>query len=139
MVNVSHDNNRSVSYDTSFSEHTGIGLCTGQHNVQDAEGVEDKPAPEASSAASSSNPNPQIHISLLEGVDVYFVEDDFVFFNINDIEPTVKDLDKSYRQLAIKMHPDKHGGSVQAKEAFQYLQMRYERLRAAIRRALIAT
>ena len=78
--------------------------------------------------------DPSDHISLLAGADVYFVEDDFVFFNFSH-ESTVKELDKSYRQLAISMHPDKNDGSVQAKQAFQYLQVRYERLKALISRA----
>ena len=53
------------------------------------------------------------HISLLAGADVYFVEKDCVFCKVSP-HPSVKELDKSDRQLAISMRPDKDGGSVQA-------------------------
>ena len=102
-----------------------------QLNAQEAAGVEETPPPQASSA-SYAEPDPADHISLVAGADVFFVEDDFVFFNVSPA-PSVKELDKSFRQLAVKMHPDKNGGSVQAKEAFQYLQLRYERFRATIK------
>ena len=75
-----------------------------------------------------AQPDPDDHISLVAGADVYFIEDDALSFKMGN-DSTIKDLDKSYRQLAISMHPDKNGGSVVAKEAFQYLQTRYERFR----------
>lgn len=40
-----------------------------------------------------------------------------------------KDLNLAYRQMAKKMHPDKNGGSEDAKEKFQQMQDKYERLK----------
>ena len=45
------------------------------------------------------------HISLLAGADVYFVEDDFEFVQVS-LDSTIQELDKSYRQLAVSMHPN---------------------------------
>jgi len=40
-----------------------------------------------------------------------------------------KDLDNAYRQLAKKMHPDKNGGTEEAKKRFQCMKERYEALK----------
>jgi len=41
-------------------------------------------------------------------------------------DATEKDLDAKYRRLAKSLHPDKHGGSEEAKERFQTMKARYE-------------
>merc|ERR1712217_331561 len=43
---------------------------------------------------------------------------------------TERDLDNAYRQLAKKMHPDKNGGTEEAKMRFQAMKERYEALKA---------
>ena len=64
-----------------------------------------------------ATPDPNDHIDLLAGADVFFVEYDTEFFGVGS-PPTVRQLDKAYRLKAISMHPDKNGGSKAAKEAF---------------------
>lgn len=51
-----------------------------------------------------------------------------------DLEETAshKDLEAAYRTLARKMHPDKNGGSHEAKMKFQQMKERYEALRLAM-------
>eukprot|EP00928_Gymnodinium_smaydae_P093722 TRINITY_DN7801_c0_g7_i1.p1 TRINITY_DN7801_c0_g7~~TRINITY_DN7801_c0_g7_i1.p1 ORF type:complete len:571 (-),score=73.72 TRINITY_DN7801_c0_g7_i1:156-1868(-) len=44
-----------------------------------------------------------------------------------------KDLDNAYRNLARRLHPDKNGGTEEAKEQFQELQERYERLKSSLK------
>ena len=111
------------------SSSTGVGS---EHYVQgDVEAGSNNQPPETSRKCFAER-DPEDHISLHAGADVFFVEDDHVFFKVSQ-NPTVKEIDKSYRHLAISMHPDKNGGSVHAKETFQYLQTRYERFRASIR------
>eukprot|EP00933_Yihiella_yeosuensis_P059201 TRINITY_DN6016_c0_g1_i4.p1 TRINITY_DN6016_c0_g1~~TRINITY_DN6016_c0_g1_i4.p1 ORF type:complete len:421 (-),score=86.45 TRINITY_DN6016_c0_g1_i4:51-1187(-) len=43
-----------------------------------------------------------------------------------DADATERDLDNAYRKLAKKMHPDKNGGTEQAKRRFQDMKERYE-------------
>ena len=76
-------------------------------------------------------PHPDVHISLVEGADVYFVEDDATFFRVGNFANR-RELDKSYMKLAISMHPDKNGGSTMAKEAIQYLQTKCDRFRLVL-------
>merc|ERR1719440_101125 len=40
-----------------------------------------------------------------------------------------KDLDNAYRRLARSMHPDKNGGTDEAKQRFQAMKTRYEDLK----------
>jgi len=42
---------------------------------------------------------------------------------------TAKDLETAYRRLARSMHPDKNGGTEEAKERFQTMRARYEELK----------
>ncbi|CAE7422363.1 unnamed protein product, partial [Symbiodinium sp. CCMP2456] len=42
---------------------------------------------------------------------------------------TTKDLETAYRRLARSMHPDKNGGTEEAKERFQTMRARYEELK----------
>ena len=43
---------------------------------------------------------------------------DFMKF---DITPSMKELNTKYRRMALIKHPDKNGGSVEAKEDYQML------------------
>jgi len=54
---------------------------------------------------------------------------DFQFFGIDGASASSKDLDNAYRKIARKMHPDKNGGTDQAKETFQKMKEKYERLK----------
>uniref|UniRef100_A0A7S4QGA9 J domain-containing protein n=1 Tax=Alexandrium monilatum TaxID=311494 RepID=A0A7S4QGA9_9DINO len=53
----------------------------------------------------------------------------YAYFGLSP-EATEKDLDNAYRQLAKKMHPDKNGGTDEAKQRFQCMKERYEKLKA---------
>mmetsp|Transcript_30215 Transcript_30215/g.70508 ORF Transcript_30215/g.70508 Transcript_30215/m.70508 type:complete len:756 (+) Transcript_30215:95-2362(+) len=44
-------------------------------------------------------------------------------------DATEKDLDAKYRRMARSLHPDKHGGSEEAKERFQIMKARYEAIK----------
>mmetsp|Transcript_2132 Transcript_2132/g.5329 ORF Transcript_2132/g.5329 Transcript_2132/m.5329 type:complete len:684 (-) Transcript_2132:218-2269(-) len=46
-----------------------------------------------------------------------------------DSESTERDADKAYRRMAQKMHPDKNGGTEEAKKRFQHMKERYETLK----------
>lgn len=48
---------------------------------------------------------------------------------------TEQDLDKAYRQRARDMHPDKNGGTEEAKERFQHMRLRYEALKEQLKQA----
>eukprot|EP00435_Cladocopium_sp_Y103_P012258 s411_g3.t1 len=50
------------------------------------------------------------------------------FFDLDE-KATVRDLDNAYRKLAKKMHPDKNGGTDEAKQRFQAMKERYEALK----------
>lgn len=56
---------------------------------------------------------------------------DCQFFGFS-AEPTEKQLDNAYRKLARQMHPDKNGGTEEAKDRFQAMKSRYERLKEKI-------
>lgn len=53
---------------------------------------------------------------------------DLAFFGL-EWGATVKALDKAYKQLAKKMHPDRNGSTKEANDRFQEMKERYERLR----------
>jgi len=50
------------------------------------------------------------------------------FFDLDE-NATMRDLDNAYRKLAKKMHPDKNGGTDEAKQRFQAMKERYEALK----------
>jgi len=52
----------------------------------------------------------------------------FMYFNLNP-EASERDVDKAYRRMAQKMHPDKNGGTDDAKTKFQHMKERYESLK----------
>lgn len=56
---------------------------------------------------------------------------DYIFFGL-DKDATLEDLQKAFRRLARLMHPDKNGGSDEAKARFQDLKERYEALKKKI-------
>lgn len=56
------------------------------------------------------------------------VSSSYDFFGLRE-EATDKELDNAYRRLARAMHPDKNGGTDEAKEAFQAMKERYELLK----------
>jgi len=53
----------------------------------------------------------------------------YAYFGLDETASD-KDLDNAYRQKAKKMHPDKNGGTEEAKRKFQYMKERYESLKA---------
>jgi len=53
----------------------------------------------------------------------------YAYFGLDETASD-KDLDKAYRQMSKKMHPDKNGGTEEAKRKFQYMKERYESLKA---------
>merc|ERR1719265_2526132 len=55
-------------------------------------------------------------------------EDCAEFFGLGE-DATEKDLDNAYRQLARRMHPDKNGGTEEAKQNFQNMKAHYEALK----------
>jgi hypothetical protein len=57
----------------------------------------------------------------------------FLYFGLSK-DATEKELEAAYRILAKKMHPDKNGGTDEAKKAFQTMRERYESLRKRVRK-----
>merc|ERR1712176_1599860 len=55
----------------------------------------------------------------------------YEFFGLST-SATERDLDNAYRQLAKKMHPDKNGGTEEAKMLFQSMKQRYEDLKSRL-------
>ena len=53
------------------------------------------------------------------------VQEALSYLNFDDI-PTMKELNTMYRRLALQKHPDKRGGSEEAKEDYQMLQRCYK-------------
>lgn len=53
---------------------------------------------------------------------------DYMYFGLDE-EATEKELDMAYRKLAKVMHPDKNGGTEEAKLRFQSMKERYEGLK----------
>jgi len=53
------------------------------------------------------------------------------FFGL-DAKPSDRDLDNAYRRLARSMHPDKNGGTEEAKQSFQDMKLRYDSLKALL-------
>lgn len=58
---------------------------------------------------------------------------DLAFFGLDETS-TEKDLDKAYRNMARKLHPDKNGNTDEAKVRFQDMKDRYERLKKRFKR-----
>merc|ERR1719235_1715850 len=52
----------------------------------------------------------------------------YMYFGLS-CDATEKDLDNAYRKLAKQMHPDKNGGTEEAKKKFQNMKERYEALK----------
>jgi len=52
----------------------------------------------------------------------------YAFFGLT-AGSTERELDNAYRRLAREMHPDKNGGTDEAKERFQRMKHRYEKLK----------
>jgi len=59
-------------------------------------------------------------------------QDNYKYFGISEFA-TEKELDIAYRKLAKQMHPDKNGGTEEAKRRFQQMKERYEALKEEIR------
>jgi len=57
--------------------------------------------------------------------DVLRGEEDYRFFGLDGAECTDKDIDRAYRQLSTKLHPDKGGDE----KSFQDMKERYEQLK----------
>lgn len=56
----------------------------------------------------------------------------YSYFGLVREEATEKDLDVAYRKLARSMHPDKNGGTEEAKDRFQKMKSRYEELKESM-------
>merc|ERR1712151_893902 len=56
------------------------------------------------------------------------MELDYEYFRLSP-DSSDKDLNNAYRQFAKQLHPDKNGGTEEAKQRFQLLKKRYERLK----------
>lgn len=52
----------------------------------------------------------------------------YQFFGVGP-DASEKDLDNAYRKMARKMHPDKNGGTEEAKRRFQHMKEKYEELK----------
>jgi hypothetical protein len=52
----------------------------------------------------------------------------YEFFGLTE-EATDVEVDRAYKKLAKQMHPDKNGGTENAKEAFQHMKEKYEALK----------
>lgn len=52
----------------------------------------------------------------------------YEFFGLTE-EATDAEVDRAYKKLAKQMHPDKNGGTEDAKEAFQQMKQKYEALK----------
>lgn len=56
----------------------------------------------------------------------------FEYFGLDGESATERDLDNAYRRLAKQMHPDKNGGTEEAKVRFQKMKERYEELKTKL-------
>jgi len=61
--------------------------------------------------------------------DTLAVKANFEYFGLS-ADATGRDLESAYKRLAKMMHPDKNGGTEEAKERFQHMKERYEALKA---------
>jgi len=66
-----------------------------------------------------------------EELDQMYQTKSFLYFGLPE-NATEKDLETVYRRFARAMHPDKNGGTDDAKERFQNMKQRYEDLKAVI-------
>merc|ERR1711924_219767 len=53
---------------------------------------------------------------------------DYRYFGLGETA-TERSLENAYKRLARQMHPDKNGGTEEAKQQFQELRQRYDRIR----------
>jgi len=65
--------------------------------------------------------------------DDYLENADYIFFGLDKDTATLKDLERAFHRLARLMHPDKNGGSEEAKRRFQEMKERYEALKEMIK------
>jgi len=74
----------------------------------------------------------QAYTSRLDELKKISEQLNFEYFGLNSETATLKDLDNAYRRLAKQMHPDKNGGTEEAKIKFQQMKERYEELKAKL-------
>jgi len=72
--------------------------------------------------------NSQLYHRRLSELEKLGEQANFAFFGLG-CDATERDLDNAYRKLAKKMHPDKNGGTEEAKKRFQGMKERYEALK----------
>ncbi|CAE7235836.1 dnaJ [Symbiodinium natans] len=72
--------------------------------------------------------NSQLYHSRLSELEKLGEKANFMFFGL-DSDASERDLDNAYRRLAKQMHPDKNGGTEEAKKRFQGMKERYEALK----------
>jgi hypothetical protein len=61
-------------------------------------------------------------------LDILSIQASYSFFGLQQ-DTSEKELDNAYRQLARRMHPDKNGGTEEAKEKFQLMKEHYEAIK----------
>lgn len=67
----------------------------------------------------------QFHLNRLKDLSE---TQNYAYFGLRE-DATDKEIDMAYRKLAKQMHPDKNGGTPEAKERFQQMKERYEALK----------
>eukprot|EP00927_Polykrikos_kofoidii_P046778 TRINITY_DN40913_c0_g2_i1.p1 TRINITY_DN40913_c0_g2~~TRINITY_DN40913_c0_g2_i1.p1 ORF type:complete len:990 (+),score=176.35 TRINITY_DN40913_c0_g2_i1:130-3099(+) len=72
--------------------------------------------------------NSQLYHHRLEELKALGDKLNYMYFGLTP-GASEKDLDNAYRKLAKKMHPDKNGGTEEAKIRFQHMKERYEALK----------
>mmetsp|Transcript_159502 Transcript_159502/g.290969 ORF Transcript_159502/g.290969 Transcript_159502/m.290969 type:complete len:863 (+) Transcript_159502:57-2645(+) len=68
------------------------------------------------------------YMSKLTEVESLRLSASYAYFGLSE-DATEKDVDNAYRQLAKRMHPDKNGGTEDAKQKFQDMKSHYEALK----------
>ena len=118
---------------------TGLGHAEAETLPHSTPGMASSSVPGVTTEAEQSNDDSDASLDDLPedpDVRVFTVVSDHEFFQVPQV-PSVRELNKAYKRLALVMHPDKYGSSDRvadewATKAFQRLQSRYERFKATL-------